>query len=375
MDAKDPPKVSVIMPVYNGERYVEQAIDSLLSQSFQDWELIIVDDGSTDSTPLILNRYIDPRVRVIRQMNGGEANARNTGLDNMRGEYMAFLDADDIYLPNALADLSSFLDSNQRYGVVFSDGIIFDQNEYELMRLTEVRPGIYTGNILDPLVMSPSVITVPVCTMSRVACIRKNSLYFDEKNNLIGTDWDFWIRLAVHAEFGYLDRLTCKYRIHTSNITRTVGSEKRKRDNIYRRMKIMNSEWFGRLSQLTKRLFFLDLLTNAVSGDFESQISILQSEQFSQLPTHIRADLWRLVGIDCLKNSHNLERAKLCIKKSFELNPKDRKTRFILWSLMFGRLPVLASIDLWHLILQLRKKLAMVGNPRSEHLQKMLGVR
>ena len=93
------------MPVYNGELFIEQALDSLLAQSFQDWELIIVDDGSTDSTPFILNRYaVDPRIRVIRQNNAGEAGARNTGLDNMKGEYMAFLDADDIYLPSALSD-------------------------------------------------------------------------------------------------------------------------------------------------------------------------------------------------------------------------------------------------------------------------------
>jgi glycosyltransferase involved in cell wall biosynthesis len=375
MAVKESPKVSVIMPIYNGERYVEQAIDSLLAQTYQDWELIVVDDGSTDSTPSILNRYTDPRIRVIQQKNGGEANARNTGLDSMKGEYMAFLDADDIYFPNALADLSSFLDSNQRYGVVFSDGIIFDQNDNELMRLTEVRPGIHTGNILDPLVLSPSVITVPVCTMSRVADIRRNELHFDENNNLIGTDWDFWIRLSVNVEFGYLDRITCKYRIHTSNITRTVGSEKRRRDHTYRRLKIMNAEWFGRLSQQTRGLFFLELLTVTLSGDFEKQSSILESRQFAQLPASKRADLWRLVGVDCLKNSQDLDRAKLCLKKAFELNPGDRKTRFLHWSLMFGKLPALASIELWHSILQLRKKLDAVENTPSEHLQKLLGVR
>ena len=109
-------------------------------------------------------------------------------------------------------------------------------------------------------------------------------LHFDEKNNLIGTDWDFWIRLAVHVKFGYLDRSTCKYRIHSSNITRTYGSEKRLRETIYRRMKILNSEWFDRLSLNTKNLFFLDLLTNVLSGDIENQKLILQSEQFSELP-------------------------------------------------------------------------------------------
>lgn len=375
METTVTPKVSVIMPVYNGELFIEQALDSLLAQSLQDWELIIVDDGSTDSTPLILNRYtVDPRIRVIRQKNAGEAGARNTGLDNMKGVYMAFLDSDDIYFPNALSDLSAFLDSNPGYGVVFSDGYIFDQNDNILMHLTEVRPGIFTGDILDPLVMSPSVITVPTCTMSRTSNIKENNLHFDEKNNLIGTDWDFWIRLAVHVEFGYLDKLTCKYRIHTSNITRTSGPEKRRRDTIYRRMKILNSEWFDRLSLNTKNLFFLDLLTSTLSGDIERQNLVLQSEQFSELPLSSRADLWRMVGIDMLQNSDDCEQAKSCFLKSRDLNPHDCKTHLLLWSLSLGKKPTLTFINLWRSLLRFGHKVATDNNSHVEHLQKLLDI-
>jgi glycosyltransferase involved in cell wall biosynthesis len=375
MESNTLPKISVIMPVYNGEQFIEQAIDSLLAQTFQDWELVVVDDGSTDSTPQILKRYVDPRIVVIRQENGGEACARNTGLDHMRGEYMAFLDADDIYFPNALEDLSSFLDSNPNYGVVFSDGYIFDQNDNQMMRLTEVRPGIFTGDILNPLVITPSVITVPVCTMSRISNVRKYGLYFDEKNNLIGTDWDFWIRLAVHVQFGYLDRLTCKYRIHTTNLTRVTGSEKRRKDQAYRQMKIMNSNWFGRLSMNTREMFFFDLLTNALTGDVEMQTQVLKSEQFAGISTIKRADLWRLVGIDILKNSRNSSLARTCFSQSLNLNDGDRKTRSLLWSLRLGSSPALMFIKLWHFILHFREKVTSSRNSPSERLQKMLGVR
>lgn len=375
MENKTLPKVSVIMPVYNGERFIEQAIDSLLAQNFQDWELVVVDDGSTDSTPLILDRYADTRIRVIRQENGGEARARNTGLDHMRGEYMAFLDADDIYFQNALEDLSSFLDNNPHFGVVFSDGYIFDQNDNQLMRLTDVRPGIFTGDILNPLVISPSVITVPVCTMTRNSNVRKYGLRFDDKNNLIGTDWDFWIRLAVHVQFGYLDKITCKYRIHTTNLTRMTGSEKRRRDQAYRQMKIMNSDWFGRLSLNTRELFFLDLLTNALTGDAEMQAQVLKSEQFAGISATKRADLWRLVGIDILKNSRNSDIARSYFFKSLSLNAGDWKTRSLLWSLGFGSTFALTFIKIWHFLLHFGKRISSSGNSHSKRLQEMLGIR
>src|SRR5215217_3780270 len=130
------PKVTVITPVYNGERYIEGAIASLLAQSFQDWELVIIDDGSSDSTPQILEKLADPRIRVFRQENAGEANARNVGLDQATGEYISFLDADDLYLPTALEDLSSFLDSHPEFDVIYSDGQICDDQDHPLMRLS-----------------------------------------------------------------------------------------------------------------------------------------------------------------------------------------------------------------------------------------------
>lgn len=369
------PRVSVIMPVYNGELYIKQAIDSLLFQSFQDWELVVIDDGSTDATSQILKRYTDTRIRVFHQKNRGEAGARNTGLANITGEYMAFLDADDEYLPGALEGMVSYLDSHPQDAMVFSDGLICNDRDQHLMQLTEARPGIFTGNILEPLILTPTVITVPVCTMTRLSSVRKHGLNFDEENNLYGTDWDFWIRLAVHENFGYLDKLTCKYRLHDANITRIYGSEKRKKDYIYCRMKILNSEWFNTLSYATKELFFLDLLTNALSGDMEKQKNILGSEKFLALPASIRSFLWRSAGIDMLQNNQNYDDARTCFQESLIIKSDDLKTRLLLLSLGFGRPFVLLSINSWRLILHVRTRLLSSDYSRSLRLQKLLGVR
>jgi glycosyltransferase involved in cell wall biosynthesis len=367
------PKVTVIMPVYNGELYVEEAVASLLAQSFRDWELIIVDDGSVDSTAQILETFTDQRIHIIRQKNSGEACARNVGLNNARGEYIAFLDADDSYFPNALEDLSSFLDMFSQYDVVFSDGQICDEYDRPIMRLSEIRPGIYTGQILEQVVISSSIVTVPVCTMTRRSKILEHSVHFDQ-NLVIGPDWDFWIQLAVHVKFGYLDKSTCKYRIHTTNITRTTGLEKRRKDHFYRCTKIMNSEWFTRLSLPTREFFFLDLLTNTLSGDSRRQWDILQMKQFAQLSPSRRADLWRMVGIDALNNGCDMKQVKSYFTESLHHNSNDHKTQLLLRSVSIGRPFALALVSLWHVLLATRKKLESIGNTRSEHLQRLLGL-
>lgn len=368
------PKISVIMPVYNGELFVQQSIDSLLIQSFQDWELVVVDDGSKDRTPLILEKYKDQRIKVFRQANQGEAGARNMGLQQATGEYVAFLDADDLYLPNALEDLSVYLDSHPQFDVVFSDGDIFDENEHLLMSLTDVRPGIHTGRILEKVIISSSVVTVPVCTMTRRSKILQHNIQFD-RNVVIGPDWDFWIQLAAQVEFGYLDKKTCKYRIHTTNISRTTGSEKRRKDELYRRMKILQAEWFGVLSLATREMFFLDSITRALAGDTARQQQLMESPQFAGLSKSRQADLLRMIAIDALKGGCDSVQVNSYLQESLKLNPTDRKTRSMAWALGLGQPVALALVNIWHLALWGRKKLASTRNTRSEHLQKLLGIK
>ena len=135
---------------------------------------------------------------MIRQANQGEATPRNTGLAYATGKYVAFLDADDLYLSNALADMVAYLEAHPEFDVVLCDGYLCDQNQCILSRLSEHRSSICTGDILEPLVLTADVITVPVCTMTRRAAIEQYHVTFD-KNLVIGPDWDFWIQLARYA--------------------------------------------------------------------------------------------------------------------------------------------------------------------------------
>src|SRR5438132_7847564 len=104
------PTVSVILPVYNGENYLRLAIESVLNQTFQDYELIMIDDGSVDSTPAIAREY-GQRVRYVRQENTGVASAFNHGLELATGRYISWLSHDDVFLPEKLEKQASALDS------------------------------------------------------------------------------------------------------------------------------------------------------------------------------------------------------------------------------------------------------------------------
>lgn len=112
------PLVSVIMPVYNGEKYLQEAIDSILNQTFGDFEFIIINDGSTDKTLEIIKSYSDPRIRVISQENKGIIHSLNKGISESRGKYIARMDADDISLPDRFKRQSDFLEANPEIGLL-----------------------------------------------------------------------------------------------------------------------------------------------------------------------------------------------------------------------------------------------------------------
>ena len=122
------PKVSVVVPVYNVERFLAQCLDSVLAQTFEDFELICVNDGSTDSSPEILDGYAskDCRIRVINQENGGLSAARNTGMSHASGEYIAFLDSDDYLTPDMLAKTVDKADETEADIVIFDYWLYFD---------------------------------------------------------------------------------------------------------------------------------------------------------------------------------------------------------------------------------------------------------
>lgn len=143
------PKVSIIMPTYNNGKYIGEAIESVLEQTYPNWELIVIDDGSTDDTAEIVTGFAEPRIRYIRQANRGVCVARNVGVEAAKGDYIAFLDADDRYRPDKLSAQVAHLDTHPEIGLTYGSRIEIDEHG-QLVNLARL-PGEAT---LETVVLS-----------------------------------------------------------------------------------------------------------------------------------------------------------------------------------------------------------------------------
>lgn len=205
--------VSVIIVVYNDEKYIKQAIESVLAQTYKNIELIVVDDGSTDNTGDIVKQY--ENIIYIYQENRGEGAARNVGINNSHGEYLAFLDSDDIYEKNKIEKQLQILNYNQQVDVVYNDLKVVDENLNYLNTLKS--EGIYKKreDLLANIIYR-QVIQGPICMMIRRKCVQ--DIKWSEK--LIYTvDYEYIIQLAQRYNFEYIPEELYIYRRHGNNLS------------------------------------------------------------------------------------------------------------------------------------------------------------
>ncbi len=208
------PKVSVVIPAYNAERFVAKAIDSVLNQTYRDYEIIVVDDGSTDNTLEVLKSYGD-KVRYVRQSNKGASAARNTGIRHANGKYIAFLDADDVWFSQKLEKQVKVLDERPEFGLVYSNvefpsrqnGVV--QTQFDLKRP-------YSGKILSKLIVMNAIPTSTV--VARKECFEKVGL-FDE-SLVASEDHDMWIRIATRYDATYLEDPLMMNGLHSGSLSR-----------------------------------------------------------------------------------------------------------------------------------------------------------
>lgn len=291
--------VSVMMPAYNAERYLSAAIESLLAQTFTNWELLVVDDGSTDGTGAVAAGYPDPRIRVIRQANRGEAAARNVALDHVRGEYVAFLDADDAYLPRHLEVTTAYLRAHAEHAGVYTDGYHISELGERLRTLSSRRRGPLTGRVYDEIVRASDVFGPPVCVVLRREPIREHRLRFEE-GIVIGPDWDFFVQFADVGHFGYVDEATCLYRLHTTNISRSTGPERKLRELAKCRERAVRMPSFEKCALEVRVWVFQDLLVNGLRGAQQSRQEVFSWPEFRALPAETQATLVRLSASEAI---------------------------------------------------------------------------
>lgn len=219
--------VSVIIPTYNSDKFITKAINSILNQTYSNLEIIIVDDGSTDNTKDEIYNLKDNRIKYFYKSNGGESSARNFGLAQATGEFIAFLDADDLYHKEKIKRQVSILNSNPNIDIVYNDVILIDEENNKIGELKSEEIIEDSSNFLAQILFR-QVIPASASIMLRRNCFKGNIIFPETYN--YAEDYYFIIQLADKYNFYYLQESLYFYRRHSQNLTNNhimqAGNEK-----------------------------------------------------------------------------------------------------------------------------------------------------
>lgn len=225
--------VSIITPLYNSERFVTEAIKSVLAQTYPHWEMLVINDGSTDKGPEIVKQYIqtDPRIHLINQKNGGSAAARNNGIGQARGRYIAFLDADDQWDANFLEEQLKLL-KEKNCLLVYSAHRRIDEHGKEILR-PFVPP---TSVTRDELLKS--------CVISCLTAVYDRSVYgkiYQHEDRRIREDFVLWLDILKYCKVAYGNQhIIASYRIISSSLSHPKHKVVAQQYKVYRQVEGMN---------------------------------------------------------------------------------------------------------------------------------------
>ena len=200
------------MPVYNGEKFLREAIDSIFAQTFTDFEFLIINDASTDNSVDIIQSYSDPRIRLLHNDAGrGLSAALNMGLDAAQGEYIARMDCDDISLPRRLATEVAFMDDHPEIGVCGAWFKLFDETTSRVFKLPTEPDRVKSSLFFSCSFCHGSVIM-------RKTFLRKHGLHYNETYNVV-VDYEFWVRCAKCLRLANIGQVLYLLRRHATSIT------------------------------------------------------------------------------------------------------------------------------------------------------------
>jgi glycosyltransferase involved in cell wall biosynthesis len=215
------PHLTVVMPVYNGQKYLREAIDSVLSQTYKNFELLIIDDGSTDNSLEIINTYSDDRIRLLKNgANYGVGYTRNVGLDEAKGDYLAWMDCDDIIHPKRFEKQIKFLQENPKTGICGTWG-------------TRIGEGLPRPNrsSTDPKFIKAALFFYPpfnpATAMYNMALVKKAGLRYDPRL-LVAEDYDYYFEASFHFPINTIPELLYSYRASETSIMKHYAEKEKK---------------------------------------------------------------------------------------------------------------------------------------------------
>ncbi len=271
--------VSVIIPAYNAQNFIKATIQSVINQTYPNWEMLIVDDGSTDETRQVVQKYLaDHRIQYLYQKNQERAAARNRGIRHASGKYIAFLDADDLWLPDKLKVQVEYLHNHPKTGLCFTHYMLINSQGESL---GQQAVNFATGSnqfysLLKGNFIANSTVMTPRTILDKVGL-------FDESLPAFGSeDWDMWLRIARLYPIHLIDHPLTLYRLHESNtslermrlsaeaVLQKIFTDPtlpaniaRNKKNIYARLYLVLSETYLRLNQRQRAFKYWQLAWQA----------------------------------------------------------------------------------------------------------------
>lgn len=209
------PKVSVVIPAYNAMTYLPETLESVLKQTFTDFEVLIVNDGSSDRIVSWVSEIIDPRVKLISQENQGLSGARNTGIDHAQGKYIAFLDADDLWEPTKLEKQVCCFQENPDAGVVYTWSLLVNEHGKPTGRIFASQ---IEGQVWRQLLVEMDVISNGSSAVVRRDCFEAVGVF--DRNLAAAADLDMWLRIAAKYPFAVVKEPLTLYRQHSTSMSK-----------------------------------------------------------------------------------------------------------------------------------------------------------
>lgn len=230
--------VSIILPTYNRLPLLKEAIQSVLNQTYTNFELIVVDDGSSDGTSTYVKNLENERIMLFSQENIGRSAARNLGLKKSRGELITFLDSDDLYLPTKLESQIDFLSRNKHFACIYTSADCFaDSNPDVAIHRYDAKK---SGNIYDEIAAYvPLTICLPT-VMFRREVLNVIGLFDTELDRF--EDTDYWRRIAQKFLIGAMDEVTCLIRTHEGNSILDLNTRALRKEVLKYGKKVLNND-------------------------------------------------------------------------------------------------------------------------------------
>lgn len=224
--------ISVIIPAYNASRFIKETVDSVLQQSYSEFELIIVNDGSTDDTRQLVKEMQsnDTRIKLIDKENEGVCKARNDGYKISRGEFVLFLDADDVLDQSMFDKCISVFHTSESIKAIFTKGQIIDQNSKRQDTCLEAKTIV---NEMDMLEWKEGFMPTPSCTILRRTVVENIGLW--DPTFSTAADQDFFIRVSVFCSILAIDEVLFYYRVHPNNMHQNISVMEKDHIGVFRK--------------------------------------------------------------------------------------------------------------------------------------------